>query len=97
MHQRNVPLHHATKVWGFTFRDLAQLFGVSIPSARNMVSNGDFDPADLQSICLCWYERMRSQQVASYDVMTQGRRVRFNLSFEPEPMPKKDDENKHQR
>jgi hypothetical protein len=45
------------KVYGYTKRDLALLFNVTIPTLRNMISAKLLDPTNLESIVKLWHTR----------------------------------------
>lgn len=79
---RNYPLTPGTHVYGFTLEDLCRLYDYSPAQLRAAMREG-LDPHDLESLCMHWYDRMREETAASYDVEAGGRRFRFDLTFEP--------------
>ena len=87
VHPRNADLVPQANMWGYSYRDLAELYGLSLATVRQRAARGDFDPTDLLSICMHWYERMRSRTETTYDVVHNGHRRRFKLSFDPEAGP----------
>lgn len=59
---RDVLRHHRERgmtEFSYTYKDLAELFGVSVGRARNMASGGKkrYDPRELESICALWARR----------------------------------------
>jgi len=72
------------RVWGYSVADLRRLLGYSSDTMmRKAITAGRVDPGDLMSVCMHWYERMRSETVSKYDVVSKGQRYRFELSYEP--------------
>ena len=45
------------KKFNYTYEDLASLFGIKIQSVRNLVSEGKFNPSDLESVFNYWLTR----------------------------------------
>ncbi len=43
-----------TKLWAYSYADLADLLGITEGSVRKAVAAGHFDPTDLHSICRFW-------------------------------------------
>lgn len=43
-----------SKLWGYSYGDLADLFGLTASSVRQAVARSQFDPASLRSVCGYW-------------------------------------------
>lgn len=54
------------RAWAWTVADFAALFGVTEARVGQMIQAGEFDPSNLESVCVTWLERTRSPRYARH-------------------------------
>lgn len=48
-----------TRLWAYSYADLAELFGITEHGVRKAVSRGHIDPGNLESVCRYWLGGIR--------------------------------------